>query len=445
MITDAAPGAYRFQAQSAYSQAVTNTSGANLTVAGGLGRRLYTSISNTLGAVTVTTTVDGTAVALASGVDFTLGSDNTAPQLGVTATNLAAAINANGTLSAKLTATASAAKVFVDKLAPTVSIVIATNQSGRISITSGTDGTVLLAEGVAAKPSFAFIGSLTSGFYTPASGQISMTLAGAESHRFTSTQFSILNNGALIRLGASVDVILSRAAAANWQLGTTDAAAPVAQTLSPQNVVAGTTDTAGANFTIGGSKGTGTGVGGSVIVSVSPAGTTGSTQNALAAALTIDSTKLANFAGFVRDSGVSRVSVQFDKTNDTALAAITGLSSTVLAGSSYSFTITLHITTGAVSGEVVDLGGGTASATAVISQVKVLANTTNVYAETSRQTSLTGASAGVAGDTSYFIEIKGLITVNAAGTFKPRIAQKVSNGTATSVLVGSTMILRETP
>ena len=81
------------------------------------------------------------------------------------------------------------------------------------------------------------------------------------------------------------DLFLTRKGAANLQLGSSDAAAPVAQTLSVQSVVAGTTNTAGANWTLNGSRGTGTGVGGDVIIQVAPAGTTGTSQNALAEAI----------------------------------------------------------------------------------------------------------------------------------------------------------------
>lgn len=95
----------------------------------------------------------------------------------------------------------------------------------------------------------------------------------------------------------SQDTVLSRAAAATLQLGAADAAAPVAQTIGVQNVVAGTSNTNGANFTIRGSAGTGTGLGGSIIFQVAPAGTTGTAQNAFATALTIDSTKTVTFAG----------------------------------------------------------------------------------------------------------------------------------------------------
>jgi hypothetical protein len=100
---------------------------------------------------------------------------------------------------------------------------------------------------------------------------------------------------------------LSTPSTATWHLGTADAASPVAQTLGVQGVVAGTSNTAGANFTIAGSQGTGTGAGGSLIFQVAPAGSTGTSQNALATALTIDSTKLATFSGSVQIGSFSKL------------------------------------------------------------------------------------------------------------------------------------------
>jgi hypothetical protein len=85
----------------------------------------------------------------------------------------------------------------------------------------------------------------------------------------------------------NTDLLLTRRGAANLRFGAADAAAPVAQTLSVQSVVAGTTNTAGANLTITGSQGTGTGAGGSIIFQVAPAGSTGTAQNALATAWSI--------------------------------------------------------------------------------------------------------------------------------------------------------------
>lgn len=83
------------------------------------------------------------------------------------------------------------------------------------------------------------------------------------------------------------DLYLERAAAANLRLGDVDAAAPVAQTLSVQNVVAGTSNTAGASLTIKGSQSTGTGAGGSIIFQTAPAGSTGTSVNSLATGLTL--------------------------------------------------------------------------------------------------------------------------------------------------------------
>jgi len=71
------------------------------------------------------------------------------------------------------------------------------------------------------------------------------------------------------------------------QLGAADAAAPVAQALGVQNVVAGTTDTAGQNLTVSGSVGTGAGAGGSILFQTAPAGTTGTAQNALSTLMTL--------------------------------------------------------------------------------------------------------------------------------------------------------------
>jgi len=97
--------------------------------------------------------------------------------------------------------------------------------------------------------------------------------------------------------GGVADLILTRRDAANLRLGAADAAAPVAQTLLVQSVVAGTTNTAGANLTITGSQGTGTGAGGSIVFQVAPAGSSGTAQNALVDALTISSTREVTFAG----------------------------------------------------------------------------------------------------------------------------------------------------
>ena len=128
----------------------------------------------------------------------------------------------------------------------------------------------------------------------------------AENGRFT-TNASIRFGSTTAQFQWNDDTFLTRRGAANLRLGAADAAAPVAQTLSVQSVVAGTTNTAGQNFTITGSQGTGSGAGGSLIFQVAPAnGGGGATvQNPLATALTIASNGAATFSGSVTTSGVA--------------------------------------------------------------------------------------------------------------------------------------------
>lgn len=146
----------------------------------------------------------------------------------------------------------------------------------------------------------------------------------------------------------------------------------------------------------------------------------------------------AIFAGLVQTGGGSRVSSDFSKTSDTSLASITGLSATLQAGITYTFEIELFVDAGALGGHKYDLGGGTATATAVIANITSIDDTSNLNVITSRQTSLTG-SVGQDGGTTYYTRIVGTITVNAAGTFIPRFAQNASSGTASTVKAGSFM------
>jgi hypothetical protein len=103
------------------------------------------------------------------------------------------------------------------------------------------------------------------------------------------------DNFGIIRNGQSTpDTLLSSPAAATLQLGFTDAAAPVAQTLQVQSVVTGTNNTAGADWTLIGSRGTGTGAGGNIIVKTVPAGGSGTSQNTATEALRVDSNQNVN-------------------------------------------------------------------------------------------------------------------------------------------------------
>lgn len=92
-------------------------------------------------------------------------------------------------------------------------------------------------------------------------------------------------------LAVSQDTSISRRAAANLMLGYLDVAAPIAQTLSVQSVIAGTSNAAGALWKLSDSIGTGTGASGGFEFDTHPAGSTGTAQNTSAfAAFKIDKT-----------------------------------------------------------------------------------------------------------------------------------------------------------
>jgi hypothetical protein len=130
----------------------------------------------------------------------------------------------------------------------------------------------------------------------------------------------------------------------------------------------------------------------------------------------------------------SRVSTQFDVTSSTALANITGLSLTVVAGKTYHFEAFLH-TTANVAGGVQFAIAGTATATAVI--YEALVDNSAAFAAQGRATTLGSAVGGSTTATTAFCYISGTITVNVGGTLTVQFAQNASNAAASSVLVGS--------
>ena len=138
-----------------------------------------------------------------------------------------------------------------------------------------------------------------SGLVTAPGLVISGTFGSATGNWWSS---STINVPSASTISFNLDTILGRRGAANLRLGATDATSATPQTLSVQSVIAGTSNVAGANLTIAGSQGTGTGAGGSIIFQTAAAGTTGTAQNALAAALTLASDKSATFAGQILTS-----------------------------------------------------------------------------------------------------------------------------------------------
>jgi hypothetical protein len=95
--------------------------------------------------------------------------------------------------------------------------------------------------------------------------------------------FSSGNMPTVVTFAAVPDTYITRGgAAATVQFGAQDAAAPVAQTIQAQSVVAGTTDTAGQPFKVSASRGTGTAAGGNYIKQTGfSAKSTGTAQHTL--------------------------------------------------------------------------------------------------------------------------------------------------------------------
>lgn len=81
--------------------------------------------------------------------------------------------------------------------------------------------------------------------------------------------------------------ILTSPAAGSIQLGANDLAAPVAQILRAQSVVAGTSNTAGQSMTVIGSLSTGSGVSGDIVFQTGGTGAGAAVQNGAVTALTL--------------------------------------------------------------------------------------------------------------------------------------------------------------
>lgn len=122
-------------------------------------------------------------------------------------------------------------------------------------------------------------------------------------------------------------------------------------------------------------------------------------------------------------------------TSNTTLASVTGLSVPLTGSGVYNFHIHLNGTSGASGGLKVAMGG-TATATAFNSTCWDY-NGTTINAVTNQTTLGSSMMANTAAYTDLVCE--GSVTVNAAGTFLLQAAQNASNGTATTVLVGSQM------
>jgi hypothetical protein len=175
----------------------------------------------------------------------------------------------------------------------------------------GADSIAVNGAGSAAAPSLALNNFENStGWYVTGAGKVALSVGGtlrydygvstSAQHTFVSSvnfqNFIFVTSSVRFTTGAGQiqlqndNTIISSPAAAKLQFGDADAAAPVAQITQVQNVVAGTSNTAGVNWTLKASAGTGTGAGGDMLFQVAAAGTTGTSQNAFATAFSVRNT-----------------------------------------------------------------------------------------------------------------------------------------------------------
>jgi hypothetical protein len=210
-----------------------------------------------------------------------------APVLNMSQTWNDAAVTFTG-LKANVTDTASAAASLLMDLQVGGASKFSVSKAGLVLVPAATN-TVSYA-----------IGLTNTGFSAGGGGGgIDTFLNGFRAFRQSATLFRISAN---VQVGwastadvsaAAEDTILTRRGTANLRFGAADAAAPVAQTLSVQSVVAGTSNTAGAALTITGSQGTGSGAAGTIVFQTASAGSSGTSQNALATVATIGPSTLS--------------------------------------------------------------------------------------------------------------------------------------------------------
>ena len=258
---------------------------------GGSDTQLQRNNAGAFGGISGATT-NGTAVTFTSG------------NLIATSPQVTTGINdANGNELFLFTATTSAVNEVAYANAATGSSPTFTASGGDTNVgflfqSKGSGAAIFKAGAAGANPSFSIQNSAGTALLTVntnlarieasalnLNGTLQFTAAAANIRNVSGGLFCFSNNTSD---PSTCDTILMREAAANFRLGAASAASPVAQTLSVQNVVTGTTDTAGANWTLSGSRGTGTGVGGAIIFQTAIATSTGNTPNALSEAFRVN-------------------------------------------------------------------------------------------------------------------------------------------------------------
>lgn len=136
-------------------------------------------------------------------------------------------------------------------------------------------------------------------FFPNNSQSFRMASSGVTAYVAFRAQSTTIQADSGLLLGGPGDAILTRAATATVQHGAADAATATAQTITFQNVVAGTSNTAGANSTVIGSRSTGSGASGDLIFQTGGKGAAATTQNSAITALTIKGGTTTTLAGSV--------------------------------------------------------------------------------------------------------------------------------------------------
>lgn len=179
------------------------------------------------------------------------------------------------------------------------------------------------ANGSSAALSYTFAGDQTTGFFwnavtgqTAFRGSLFSATAGS-SFVFSSGSNLGFSSGSTGNTG-TLDAILTRGGPANIRHGSIDAAAPVAQTISTQSVVAGTSNTSGPAFTFQAPLSTGNATGGAFVFNSSYGGVSGTAQNAATQIFKIDP---AGTLGPIATLGSGVGTVTLRATNNASLTA----------------------------------------------------------------------------------------------------------------------------
>jgi hypothetical protein len=194
-------------------------------------------------------------------------------------------------------------------------------------------GSVLAGDGTVSAPAYSFTSSPGVGLYY-AAGIIRTTSGTVDTAQFATNMTGGVNIRTVNGIGfgataASADAIIGRQGAANIRQGAPDAATAVAQISSVQNVVTGTSNTAGADRTYAGSQGTGSGVGGAHVFQVAPTTGGGATNvNSLAEAMRITGQGIIQFPSTVTAGGTTG-NRTINKTSGTVNIAAAGTTVTV--------------------------------------------------------------------------------------------------------------------